>query len=55
MFSPLSAIIFPVKAITPPVIIAVPLLILLALKPKSPAAVGTINAPENIVNAISSD
>ena len=47
--------IFPVKAITPPEIIAMPLLILLALKANSPAAVGIINAPEKIVRAISSD
>ena len=55
IFAPFSAMIFPAKAIAPPAIIAVPLLILLALKPKSPAAVGTINAPEKIVKAISSD
>lgn len=47
--------IFPVKAIAPPVIMAAPLLILLVLKPKSPAAVGTINAPEKMVSAMRSD
>jgi hypothetical protein len=55
MLFPLRAIIFPVSAIAPPVIMAVLLLILLALKPRSPAAVGTINAPEKIVSAIRSD
>ena len=47
--------IFPVKAIEPPVIIAVELRILLVRKLKSPAIVGTINAPEKIVKAISND
>jgi hypothetical protein len=54
-FSPFMAIILPDNAIIPPVIIAVPLLILLVRKPSSPAMVGTINAPEKMVNAISSD
>ena len=55
VFFPLRAMIFPISAIAPPVIMAVLLLILLALKPRSPAAVGTINAPEKIVSAIKSD
>ena len=50
-----SAIIFPVRAIAPPVIIADELRSLLVLKLKSPAIVGTINAPEKIVNAINND
>jgi hypothetical protein len=55
IFSPFSASIFPVSAMPPPVIIAIPLLVLLVLNPKSPAAVGIINAPEKIVRAINSD
>ena len=55
IYCPFNAIIFPAKAIVPPAIIAVALLILFALKPKSPAAVGTMNAPEKMVSAIRSD
>ena len=55
IYSPFNAMIFPAKAIVPPAIIAEALLILFALKPKSPAAVGTMNAPEKMVSAIRSD
>ena len=50
-----KATILPARATTPPIIIAELLRLLLAVKPKSPAMVGIIKAPEKIVKAISSD